>query len=115
MKKLISIKDSYRFRQAITKGRWASGRVVSIHTINNRGDRNRIGISISKKTGNAVKRNTIKRRIRAAYTQLYKNVNINEKQDMVVIVKNNIDFSQFTYINIYEDMERLMVKLKIIR
>jgi ribonuclease P protein component len=66
----------------------------------------RIGIIVSKKVGNAVKRNRIKRLIRAFFRlNKYRLENL----DYVFIAKNNIDILN------YDDVERELSKLLCIK
>ncbi len=67
------------------------------------------GISISKKIGNAVTRNKIKRRIKSILDQYdYKN-NFN----CIIIVRKSILKSSFLKMN--QDLEKIIIKLNIVK
>ncbi len=62
-----ALKDNKAFNRAFRKGRFCACAFVTAYYLPNELDVNRVGISVSKKTGNAVCRNRAKRIIRAAY------------------------------------------------
>lgn len=61
------IKSNKDFMKAYKKGRFAANKFISVYFIPNRSPYNKMGITTSKKIGNAVERNRAKRIIRAAY------------------------------------------------
>lgn len=61
------IKDNKIFIKCFRNGSFASCEFITAYFIPNKSPYNRIGIAVSKKNGNAVERNRIKRIIRAAY------------------------------------------------
>lgn len=69
-------------------------------------DKARIGISVSKKNGNAVRRNKIKRQIRAMVDGF---VDMGEKIDLVVIARRSYDPSRFH--DNAEELSRALTKL----
>jgi ribonuclease P protein component len=66
----------------------------------------RLGITVSKKVGNAVRRNRIKRLIREFF-RLNK-ADFLDSQDIVVIVKR--DIPDLTYQDVNRQLERLLIK-----
>ena len=102
MKKLEIIKSSREYTEIINLNKSKKNKYFSIHYRKNNQD-NRYGITIPKKTGTAVVRNKIKRRI--------KNIIDNNKKivqsgyDYVIIVKKGVlDLT-------YQEMERELLKL----
>lgn len=61
MSKLLTLKKNYEFNRVYKKGRFFVGNILVIYVIKNRFAKNRFGISASKKFGNAVKRNRMRR------------------------------------------------------
>ena len=102
MKKLEIIKSSRKYTEIINLNKSKKNKYFSIYYRKNNQD-NRYGITIPKKTGTAVVRNKIKRRI--------KNIIDNNKKivqsgyDYVIIVKKGVlDLT-------YQEMERELLKL----
>ena len=102
MKKIDIIKSSREYTEIINNGKNIKSKNFSIYFRNNN-KKNRYGISIPKKTGKAVIRNKIKRRV--------KNIVDNNKNSMqssydyVIIIRKGI--LELTY----QDMEKELLKL----
>ena len=102
MKKVEIIKKNKTFSEIINKKNRLSNKYFSIY-YSEGNNFNKYGISIPKKTGNAVIRNKIKRQLKNIITNNKKNIqNIN---DYVIIVRKSIlELS-------YEEMERNIINL----
>mgnify|MGYP003304518915 FL=1 len=87
MKIVNRIKDSKDFAITIKQGKTAKNQSYVLHFVKTDSDHTRIGISVSKKIGNAVTRNRVKRQIRAMLDSLI-NYNLN-KFDVVVIARQD--------------------------
>lgn len=61
------IKSNKEFMKVYKKGKFSANRLVSVYFIPNKSPYNKLGITTSKKIGNAVERNRARRIIRAAY------------------------------------------------
>jgi ribonuclease P protein component len=71
MKKEFRVKKNKEFQEAFQKGHSFANRQFVIYSVTKESqDYFRIGLSVSKKIGNAVKRNQIKRYIRQAISEL---------------------------------------------
>ena len=95
MKKKNIVKENKDFSRIINNGKRYWNDVYSIYyDKNNYGDY-RIGISVSKKMGNAVVRNKIKRQIRNIADK-YKNIYQKDKDYIIIVRKNyiNLKFSE---------------------
>lgn len=65
-----TIRENKAFQRAYTRGKYYVSPVLVSYVVKNRKDLLRIGITTSKKTGNAVKRNRSRRVIREAFRPL---------------------------------------------
>ena len=68
-RRIQTLKENHLFTRSYRKGRCFSGKYVAIYVMKNNREKdiNRVGITVSKSRGNAVKRNRTKRIIREAY------------------------------------------------
>ena len=74
MKITLSLKKSSDFQRILKKGKWSSGDYLSIYVVSNSQEVNFLGVAVSKKGLNSVKRNRIKRLIREAYRHSEENL-----------------------------------------
>lgn len=102
-KKMYRLKKGYEIKRIIKKGTWKSGKRVIVYIYNNNLNYNRMAVCVSKKNGNSVSRNTLKRYVREAHRNILKNNNIRNK-DFVIILKKEFNFKNVKYIEIYEDL-----------
>ena len=71
MKKEFRVKKNKEFQDAFKKGKSFANRQFVVYSLNKPGQEHfRIGLSVSKKIGNAVTRNQIKRYVRQAFHEL---------------------------------------------
>ena len=61
------IKKNADFGSVYKKGKSAANRTLVLYILDNGTDRNRLGISVSKKVGNSVVRHRVKRLIKESY------------------------------------------------
>ncbi len=99
----IALKQNHEFRRLYNKGKSAVSPYFAIYCRKNRRPVSRLGITTGVKLGNAVKRNRVRRRIRALYRT-------NEAQilpgyDIVVVARTKAVFSH------YSELERSFLKL----
>ena len=87
MKVINRIKANEDFALAIKKGKTYQSASYRLHVRENEFDHTRVGISVSKKIGNAVVRSRVKRQIRAICDSVIQY----DKQalDIVIIAKSN--------------------------
>ena len=67
MNRKNTLKTNGEFHRLYRKGASAAGPYFAVYCRRNRGGENRLGYTVSKKLGNAVTRNRIRRRLREAY------------------------------------------------
>ena len=93
MKRRFSLKRNKEFRYVYRNGKSVACRnLVLIYKKNNTGLL-RVGFSVSKKIGNSVKRNLIKRRLRSAFDRYIPD--INPDYNLIVIARQPILLSKF--------------------
>jgi ribonuclease P protein component len=85
MRKTISIRKNYEYKRAYNKGRNAVSPYIAVYAIRNRTGGNRLGLTISVKTGCAVERNRAKRLMRESYRLLEGRVA--EGWDIVIVAR----------------------------
>ena len=113
MKRIKTLKMNYEFKNVFSKGKYYIGKQVIVYFLNNRLGYNRIGIAISSKLCKAVKRNSIKRLIRASYQRFcFTEVS---SYDIVFIwnKKANIEDASFEIIS--KDLNKAFLKFGIIK
>lgn len=88
MKNTITLKLNKDFRKLYFNAKYKSNKFIVTYLIKNNKNINRIGITTSKKIGNAVVRNRSKRIIRAAFLELEKSLPLG--YDFVFVARNEI-------------------------
>ena len=86
MKYSQSLKKNRDFQKVYRKGKSYANRYLVMYVLENETDRNRLGISVSKKVGNSVIRHHVTRLIRESY-RLHEDM-FNSGLDIVVIARN---------------------------
>ena len=98
-----SLKKNYEFRYVYKNGKSYANKYLVMYVVENNTDKNRLGISVSKKVGNSVVRHRITRLIRESY-RLHENI-FNSGLDIVVIARSSAsDIS-------YEETESALLHL----
>ena len=101
------IRRAAEFRRVLTRGNRKSGDCVNVAALRNDLTYSRIGLSVSKRVGNAVTRNLVKRRIRNAFADM----NIADGWDVIVTAKPPA--SNVSYTSLDETMRRSLKRLGI--
>ncbi|MBQ9266893.1 MAG: ribonuclease P protein component [Clostridia bacterium] len=108
MKITLSLKKSSDFQRILKKGKWSSGDYLSIYVVSNSQEVNFLGVAVSKKGLNSVKRNRIKRLIREAYR--HSEENLKKGYSIVILWKTRNKFEEATFQNIDKDMKKCLKK-----
>ena len=69
-KKVQSLKKKQAFKQVYSRGKYAADSLFVVYALANEAEANRLGLSVSKKVGNAVVRNRVKRWLKESYRLL---------------------------------------------
>lgn len=88
-----SLKKNRDFQAVYRRGRSCADRLLVMYVLENQTDRNRIGISVSKKVGNSVIRHHITRLIREGYR--LQEDRFNSGLDIVVIARASARSSSY--------------------
>ena len=99
------IKKHKEFQEVIAKGELVRSTFFTFYTLENKLGYTRIGISVPKKSGNAVVRNKIKRQVRAMCAH---NTDYSKSIDLVVIIKKAYDTENFAEVE--QDIQNILKK-----
>ena len=103
MKHTVPLKKNHEFRRLYQKGASAVGGSMVIYCRKNRLGRNRVGITVSVKLGNAVKRNRARRRIRELYRT--SEAQLRTGFDLVIVARTRVIYGR------YAELERSLRQL----
>ena len=113
MKRIDTLKLNYEFKNVFNRGKYYIGNQIIIYILKNKYNKNRLGIALSSKLCKAVKRNRIKRVIRAAYQENIKSTR--EGYDIVIIWNKKAQINDLSYYIILEDIKKIFLKSGIIQ
>lgn len=111
MKNTISLKMNYEFKRAYNRGKYVAGRHLVLYIWKNRLEANRMGITTSKKVGNSVRRNRIRRLIRENYRLMEDSIDVG--YDLVFVARAQSIEPVFNDIKV--EMEYLFKKLSLFK
>ena len=103
MKHTVALNRNGMFQRLYSKGTSSSDKNIVVYFLPNRQRKNRLGITVSKKTGTAVLRNRIKRLIKESYR--LNEESIKTGYDIVIVARRNIINAS------YRDIAASLVKL----
>ena len=106
------LKKNYEFKNVLTKGKYYGGKQIEMFVLKNNKPFVMLGIAVSKKVGNSVSRNRIKRLIKENYRLLEKN--IKENKSLVILWRKSVDKKEADFYKIKEDMQKIFEKAEII-
>ena len=111
MKFSESLKKSESFKKVYNDGKSRADRYLVMYVLRNGTDRNRLGISVSKKVGNSVVRHRLTRLVREVY-RLSEN-EYDRGYDIVVIIRINAKKADYHIIS--KSMRDLSVSHKLFK
>lgn len=104
MEKAYRIKKNDDFQKVYKQGKSVANKQFIVYRLKNQENEHfRLGISVSKKIGNAVTRNRIKRAIRESFTRHKQDI---IKDDFIVIARN--PSKDMTVEEIHKSLEHVM-------
>ena len=99
LKNTISLKKKFDFKKTLNYGRYAAGEYISVYVLKRKStedqEQNLFGICVSKKHGNSVIRNKLKRWVREAYKEIEPKINKGYK--IIVLYKKNIVVNNISF------------------
>lgn len=110
MNNTIPLKKNYEFMRIFKKGRFQAGKFMTLYVLENRFGSNRLGITASRKVGNSVKRNRLKRLIRENYRLIEDN--IESGFDIIFVARESNIMPEFD--DIRKEMKYLLKRLNLL-
>lgn len=104
------LRENRDFRRVFQRGKSAATARLVLYWLENREGHYRAGISVSKKVGNAVVRNRVKRRLRACFLTLKAEL-APKPIDLVVVCRPAA--AEASFADLYGDLMKLLKRAKI--
>lgn len=92
MQKYLSLNENTAFQRVYYRGKSSAKPALVVYALKNRVGICRVGITTSKKTGNAVERNRSRRIIRAACQSVFRDYEISGSYDIVFVSRNKTKY-----------------------
>lgn len=112
MKKVNTLKKNYEFQNVLKKGKYFVRKHVIVYINKNNKNKNVIGIAVSTKLCNAVKRNHIKRIIREAFYREEKS--LKQGYDIVFVWNKKQPVQEINFKDVHEEIIQIFEEAKII-
>lgn len=110
MKKTYRVKREQDFQTIFTQGQNTANRRFVVYRLPKNQKHFRVGLSVSKKLGNAVTRNQIKRRIRHVLTEVRSQLT---QDDFVIIARKGVE--ELTYQELKQNLHHVLKLAKILQ
>lgn len=111
MKVTTSLKKNYQFLRVYKKGTFAVGKYLILYYLKNGNDGIRLGITASKKVGNSVCRNRVRRLLKENYRRIEEFLSGNF--DIVFVVRVNERLP--TYYEVKREMKYLLKRVGVLK
>ena len=107
MRNTSSLKLNNDFRRLYSRGKSVAGAYVAVYAMKTRRPYKRLGLTVGKSFGKAVKRNRMKRLMRESYRAI--EGNIPDNYDIVIVARSRAIGTSFAQVK--RDMEYVFGKL----
>lgn len=111
MKYTIPLKDKRSFKIVFKRGTFYKSKNIVVYIINNNTELNKLGVCVSKKNGNSVIRNRLKRWVRESYKTQEKD--IKRGKNIVVLFKKTADGKNLDFNIINNEMEKVFKEAEV--
>ena len=111
LKNTLSLKKNYEINKVIKQGKFYKGQYLIFYIKPNNEEKNYLCVTVTKKTGNSVIRNRIKRKLRECY-YLFEN-EIKLGFSIVIVWDKNKDSKNATFENIKKDFENVFNEVEL--
>ena len=111
MIKTILIKRRYEFKILFSKGKIAYGKNLTMYSLKNKINYNKLGIAVGKQSGRAVDRNKIKRLIRENYRLSEDNIKCG--YNILISVNKKSEIKNIDFYDVKNELEKLLKKSEI--
>ena len=105
----VKIKKSKDYYSVFTNGKKISSKNFNLQYLDSKTGYIRVGITASKKLGNSVSRNFVKRRIRSLVQKVFSKTYVSVK-DYVIVAKKGILSERFD--SLHEELKVLLKKIE---
>ena len=109
-----SLKGSINFKRVLKQGKYVSSKNIAIYVRKSdlNAGKNLLGICVSKKHGNSVIRNKLKRWVREAYYTLENSLDKN--YNIVILYRKDIDVENLNYFIVKDEITSLFTKIELV-
>ena len=98
MQKYVSLNQNTDFQRTYYRGKSCARPALVVYAMKNRVGICRVGITTSKKIGNAVERNRSRRIIRAAYQSIFKEYTLKGNYDLIFVARGKTKYLKSTQV-----------------